>query len=118
MEESELEPEAQATALCTNHVQRIVARVRCGAWVVVPLQGAAPRSMAVRALELGCWFRCGMPLTNVHAVYAFLWSLDAGAATGCCCHVYGSACRPNVSALVSLQGVAAECFRAWVLVPL
>ena len=43
--------------------------------LLVPLQGAVPRSIAVGALELGCWFRFG----SVHI------GAGVGAAAGCRC---------------------------------
>ena len=90
----------------TGRCCQMCGRVRCGAWVLVPLQGAAARCVAVCAVELGCWCRCRALLPDVWP--CALWSLGAGAATGRCCQMCGRV-RCGAWVLVPLQGAAARC---------
>ena len=48
-----------------------------GAWVLVPLQGAAARCVAACALELGCW-------CHLRALQSI--------AAGCCCQMLVAVC--------------------------
>ena len=89
----------RAWALAAVRCRAALPDLRFGACLLVPLQDAPARCVAVRALELGRWCRCRVQLpdvrfgawalvplqgTNLSLAFHAHWSQCAGAAGGRC----------------------------------